>query len=118
AASCEAVSAALSTTSQPPSARRVLERVRGVSALTLLHLHGKDIFCDAWTALPVHAVNWHDRLTAPTRAGASRRFAGGLAAGLGAATTLPHGPADTVAAEAPDAIHETARPGPNLAAGC
>jgi len=52
-----------------------------VSALTLLHLHGKDIFWDAWTALPVHAVNWHDRLTAPTLAGASRRFAGGLAAG-------------------------------------
>ena len=90
----------------------------GSVGLTLLHLHGKDIFWDAWTALPVHAVNWHDRLTAPTLAGASRRFAGGLAAGLGESTTLPHGPADAVAAEARDAIRQTGGRGLILTPGC
>ena len=118
AANAEAVSEAVSTTWDLPYARRVLERVRGVSALTLLHLHGKDIFWDAWTALPVHAANWHDRLTAPTLAGASRRFAGGLAAGLGESTTLPHGPADAVAAEARDAIRQTGGRGLILTPGC
>src|SRR5256712_4266456 len=41
AANAEAVSEAVSTTWDLPYARRVLERVRGVSALTLLHLHRK-----------------------------------------------------------------------------
>src|SRR5439155_1210865 len=118
AANAEAVSEAVSTTWDLPYARRVLERVRGVWALTLLHLHGTDICWDAWTALPVHAANWHDRLTAPTLAGASRRFAGGLAAGLGESTTLPHGPADAVAAEARDAIRQTGGRGLILTPGC
>src|SRR6267143_3536297 len=57
AANAQAVSEAVSTTWDLPYARRVLERVRGASALTLLHLHGRDVFWDAWTSLPVHAVN-------------------------------------------------------------
>src|SRR5882724_3208977 len=81
AANAEAVTQAVSAGWELPYARRVLDRVRDASALTLLHLHGRDIYWDAWTALPVHAVNWHDRLTAPTLADASRRSTGGLAAG-------------------------------------
>jgi len=92
--------------------------VRGASALTLLHLRGRDVYWDAWTALPVHAANWHDRLTAPTLADASRRFNGGLAAGLGESRTLLNGPARAVAEEARDAIAQTRGVGLILTPGC
>jgi uroporphyrinogen decarboxylase len=84
----------------------------------MLHLHGSDIYWDAWTALPVHAVNWHDRLTAPTLADASRRFAGGLAAGLGESQTLRRGGPGTVAAEVRDAVAQTRGVGVIVTPGC
>jgi uroporphyrinogen decarboxylase len=118
AATAEAVSEAVSTTWELPYARRVLEHVGDASALSLLHLHGKDIFWDAWTALPVHAVNWHDRLTAPTLAEAAGRFGGGLAAGLGESRTLLQGPASAVAAEARDAVAQTRGLGLIVTPGC
>ena len=118
AANAEAVSEAVSTGWDLPYARRVLDRVTGASALTLLHLHGKDVYWEAWTALPVHAVNWHDRLTAPTLADASRRFRGGLAAGLGESRTLLKGPPEAVAAEARDAIAQTRGLGLIVTPGC
>ena len=118
AANAEAVSDAVSTTWDLPYARRVLDGVQRASALTLLHLHGKDIYFDAWTALPVHAVNWHDRLTAPSLADASRRFAGGLAAGLGESKTLPRGPVGAVEMEARDAIRQTGGRGLIVTPGC
>jgi uroporphyrinogen decarboxylase len=118
AASAETVSEAVSTTWDLPFARRVLDRVRGASALTMLHLHGRTVFWDAWTALPVHVVNWHDRLTAPTLGEASRRFAGGLAAGLGESTTLLDGPAEAATAEARDALRQAAARGLIVTPGC
>jgi uroporphyrinogen decarboxylase len=118
AANAEAVTEAVSTGWELPYARRVLDRVRGASALTLLHLHGRDVYWDAWTALPVHAVNWHDRLTAPTLADASRRFNGGLAAGLGESRTLLNGPPRAVAEEAHDAVAQTRGVGLIVTPGC
>jgi uroporphyrinogen decarboxylase len=118
AASPDAVSEAVSLDWELPYARRVLQRVGAASALTVLHLHGKDVYWDAWTALPVHAVNWHDRLTAPTLAEASRRFAGALVAGLGEATTLRHGPAAAVTTETRDAVAQVGGRGVIVAPGC
>src|SRR6267142_207597 len=118
AANAEAVTEAVSAGLELPYARRVLDRVQGASALTLLHLHGRDVYWDAWTALPVHAVNWHDRLTAPTLADASRRFNGGLAAGLGESRTLLNGPARAVTEEVRDAIAQTRGVGLILTPGC
>ena len=117
-ATAQAVSEAVSATWDLPYARRILERVRGASALTLLHLHGGDVFWNAWTALPVHAVNWHDRLTSPTLAEAARRFTGGLAAGLGESTTLRRGAPDAVAAETRDATAQTLGLGVIVTPGC
>ncbi|HEV8585324.1 MAG TPA: uroporphyrinogen decarboxylase family protein [Methylomirabilota bacterium] len=117
-ASADAVSEAVSVTWDLPYARRVLELVRGASVLTLLHLHGKDVFWNAWTALPVHAVNWHDRLTAPTLADAARRFSGGLVAGLGEAGALLAGPPAAVAAQARDAIAQAGGRGLIVTPGC
>jgi uroporphyrinogen decarboxylase len=38
------------------------------SRFTLLHLHGEDILFADLARYPVHAINWHDRRTAPTLA--------------------------------------------------
>src|SRR5262249_58959462 len=107
-ASAEAISEPISETWDLPYARRVLDRVRGASQVTMLHLHGRDVFWDLWTALPVNVVNWHDRLAAPTLAEASRRFAAGLAAGLAESNPLPPRPAPAIAAPAPDPDEQTA----------
>jgi uroporphyrinogen decarboxylase len=117
-ASAETVDETVSTTWDLPYARRVLERVRGADALTVLHLHGRAVFWDAWTALPVQAVNWHDRLTAPPLAEASRRFAGGLVAGLAESKTLLEGPGEAAGDEARDAIRQAGGRGLILSPGC
>ena len=117
-AAADAVDEAVSATWDLPYARRVLDRVRGDSWLTMLHLHGRGVFWEMWTALPVHVVNWHDRLSAPTLAEASRRFAGGLAGGLAESRTLLDGPATAVAAQARDAIEQTGGRGLLVAPGC
>jgi uroporphyrinogen decarboxylase len=118
AASAEAIHETLSTTWDLPYARRVLDRVRGAAAPIVLHLHGRDVFWDAWTTLPVHVVNWHDRLTVPSVAAAARRFAGALAAGLGESTTLLHGPPEVAAAEAREAIRQAGGRGLIVTPGC
>ena len=119
AANAEAVTQAVSAGWELPYARRVLDRVRDASALTLLHLHGRDIYWDAWTALPVHAVNWHDRRTAPTLAEAKRRRpSGALVGGLGEATTLKRGPVTAITAEVTDALAQTDGVGVILGPGC
>lgn len=118
AASADAVSEAICERWDLPYARRVLARVRDGSQLTMLHLHGRGVFWDLWTALPVHVVNWHDRLAEPTLAQAARRFAGALAAGLAESRTLLDGPPTAVADEARDAIEQTGGRGLLVTPGC
>jgi uroporphyrinogen decarboxylase len=100
-------------------ARQALESLAGRSAFTLLHVHGKDIyFDDLASALPVHAINWHDRLTPPTLGEGQRRFGGAVIGGLSEWNTLRDGPAAAVAAEAQDAIRQTGGVGVMVAPGC
>jgi len=101
-----------------PYARRVLEAVRGVAALTLLHVHGRDIYFDQLAALPVEAVNWHDRLTAPALGEGQRRFGGAVVGGLGESTTLRRGPVTAIGAEVRDALRQTAGVGVIVGPGC
>jgi uroporphyrinogen decarboxylase len=101
-----------------PYARRVLDAVRGASAVTLLHIHGLDVFFDQLVGLPVNAVNWHDRLTRPTLEDAGRRFAGALVGGLGETGALLTGPPAAAGAEACDAIRQTGGRGLIVAPGC
>jgi uroporphyrinogen decarboxylase len=98
--------------------RRLLESLESKSDFTLLHIHGKDIYFDELSALPVHALNWHDRLTPPTLAEAQRRFPGAVIGGLSEWQTLRQGPAAAVAAEAQDAIRQTGGLGLMVAPGC
>ncbi len=102
-----------------PYARRVLGRARARSALILLHIHGKDIDFDELTgALPVDAVNWHDRLTPPPLGEALGRFGGAVVGGLREGETLRHGPAVAVLAEVEDAIRQTGGRGLMVTPGC
>jgi uroporphyrinogen decarboxylase len=101
-----------------PRMRRMLDAVAGRSVFTLLHVHGRDIYFDQAAGLPVHAMNWHDRLTAPRLADAHRRFAGALVGGLGEGRTLLNGPPEAAAAEARDALAQTGGVGVIVGPGC
>lgn len=101
-----------------PCDRRVLDAVQGRSTLTLLHAHGTGIYFDRLAALPVHAVNWHDRLTPPTLAEGRRRSARAVVGGLDEGETLRTGPPAAVAAEVEDAIRQTAGLGLIVGPGC
>jgi uroporphyrinogen decarboxylase len=101
-----------------PFDRRVLDAVAGRSAFTLLHMHGRDIFFDRLAALPVHAINWHDRLTPPSLGEARARFSGALVGGLNEGGTLAKGSASAAAEDARDAIRQTGGRGVIVAPGC
>ena len=101
-----------------PYAQRVLEAARGVSTVTLLHIHGRDIYFDQLAGLPVHAVNWHDRLTAPSLAEAKRRASHAVVGGLAEATTLRSGTPAAIATEVKDALAQTEGTGVILGPGC
>jgi uroporphyrinogen decarboxylase len=117
-ASAEVLSADEHATWDLPYARRVIESLHGRSSVTLLHLHGTAIFFDALAVLPVHAINWHDRRTAPTLADAHQRFRGAVVGGLDEQATLRTGPAAAVTAEVHEAIRRTDGVGVIIAPGC
>ena len=101
-----------------PYARRVLDAVPG-SAFTMLHVHGTDIYFDAVAELPGHAINWHDRLTAPSLADARRRRRhGALVGGLGEGSTLRRGPVAAIAEQVRDAVRQAAGVGVIVGPGC
>ena len=101
-----------------PRMRRMLDAVGERSAFTLLHVHGRDIYFDQAASLPVHGVNWHDRLTAPRLGEAQRQFTGAVVGGLSEGRTLQAGPPDAIAAEVRDAIAQTGGRGVMIAPGC
>jgi uroporphyrinogen decarboxylase len=101
-----------------PYSTRVLDSLNGASIFTMLHLHGRHIYFDRKSTLPVAAVNWHDRLTSPSLGNALKRFKGAVVGGLNETETLLRGPASAVAAEVADAIQQTAGTGVIIAPGC
>jgi uroporphyrinogen decarboxylase len=101
-----------------PYSRRVLESLTGAAVFTVLHLHGRHIYFDRKSTLPVAAVNWHDRLTSPSLGNALRRFKGSVVGGLSETETLLKGPASAVAAQVADAIQQTGGTGVIIAPGC
>jgi uroporphyrinogen decarboxylase len=114
----EAVTAEECARFDVPRMRRVLNAVAARSVFTLLHVHGRDIYFDLGAALPAHAINWHDRLTAPRLDEARTRFAGALVGGLSEGRTLLRGPADAVTAEVRDALAQTGGRGIMIGPGC
>jgi uroporphyrinogen decarboxylase len=101
-----------------PYSRRVLESLKGGPLFTMLHLHGRHIYFDRKATLPVAAINWHDRLSAPSLGDGLRRFSGAVVGGLNENETLLTGPASAVAADVADAIRQTEGRGLIIAPGC
>jgi uroporphyrinogen decarboxylase len=101
-----------------PRMARILDAVVGRSAFTLLHAHGRDVYFDQVAALPVHALNWHDRRTTPRLGEGQRRSTGAVVGGLGEGHTLLAGPPEAVTAEAREAIAQTGGRGVILGPGC
>ena len=94
----------------------VLEAVTA-SKITVLHLHGQDIFFDLANRYPIHAVSWHDRETAPSLTGArqltDRSFITGLDRDL-----LGAGPTAAIQVQVREAVAQTGGRGLVLAPSC
>jgi uroporphyrinogen decarboxylase len=101
-----------------PYSWRVLESLKGASLFTMLHIHGQHIYFDRKATLPVAAINWHDRLTAPSLGDALKRFGGAAVGGLSEKETLLKGPPSAVAAQVADAIRQSGGTGVIVAPGC
>lgn len=95
----------------------VLEAVAERSAITVLHLHGQEIFFDLANRYPIHAVSWHDQETAPSLAEAreltNRAFITGLDREL-----LDQGPIAAIQAQVRKALVQTKGRGLILAPSC
>lgn len=95
----------------------VLETVQHRSRITILHLHGTDVFFDLADAYPVDALSWHDRETSPSLAKARRQTDLAFITGLNP-DLLRGGPPEAIAAQARDAIAQTEGRGLILAPAC
>lgn len=86
--------------------------------LNVGHIHGEHIMFDTVSAYPVSVLNWHDRQTPPTLAEGLARFSGVVCGGLRQWETMVLGDPSKVAAEALDAIRQTAGSRFILGTGC
>jgi uroporphyrinogen decarboxylase len=95
----------------------VLEAIVERSAITVLHLHGQDVFFDLANLYPIDAVSWHDRETFPNLAQArqmtDRAFITGLDRNL-----FDRGPAAAIQDQVRDALAQTEGRGLILAPSC
>jgi uroporphyrinogen decarboxylase len=95
----------------------VLDALSGRSAITVLHLHGTDIFFDLVNRYPVHAVSWHDQETFPDLVEAQqltdRAFVTGLDRNL-----LLQGPLTAIEGQVRQALAQTEERGLILAPSC
>ena len=96
---------------------QVLESVQHLSRVTILHLHGLDVFFDLADAYQVDALSWHNWETPPSLAEARQQTDLAFITGLDLAL-LRAGPPDAIAAQARDAIAQTDGRGLILAPAC
>jgi uroporphyrinogen decarboxylase len=95
----------------------VLKAVVGHSAITVLHLHGQDIFFELANRYPIDAVSWHDHETSPGLAEAQSLTDRALIAGLDR-TLMGTGPRTAIQAQAHEALVHTKGRGLILAPSC
>ena len=87
--------------------RLMLDALRSEAEIIMAHAHGLDIMFDLVAAYPIDAINWHDRITAPSLKEGRERFAGMVVGGIDEWQTLVQGPADAIQAEIREAIEQT-----------
>lgn len=90
-----------------PYDRIILNAVRPEAEIIMIHAHGLDIMFDLLAGYPADAINWHDRITAPSLKEGHERFPGMAVGGINEWQTLLKGPADAIKAEIEDAIAQT-----------
>ncbi len=62
---------------------QLLQAIKGKTDFNMVHIHGDNIMFDYIAKnYPVEALNWHDQLTAPSIAEASKKFDGILMGGI------------------------------------
>ena len=83
----------------------------------LLHLHGNEIYFEVISAFNFQIVNWHDRETPPSLAGAQQVFEGTVCGGFGR-DTLVYGGQAALWEEARDAVAQTNGRRLILSTGC
>lgn len=86
--------------------------------LNVLHLHGEQVMFEQLKDYPVQVINWHDRDTPPSLAGAQRQYPGVVCGGLKRFDTMVLGTPEQVAAEAREAIQATGGRRFILGTGC
>jgi uroporphyrinogen decarboxylase len=101
-----------------PFMRSVLKSLEGACPFIMLHAHGKAVHFGRLAALPVHAMNWHDRAATPALGEGKRRFRGAVVGGLAEWTTLRTGTVADVVAQTRDAIAQTGGLGVIVGPGC
>jgi uroporphyrinogen decarboxylase len=95
----------------------VLDEVSYRSRITILHLHGTDVFFDMAAEYPVDALSWHDRETPPSLAEARQKTDVAFLTGLDR-NLLRAGPQKIIAAHVRDTMTQTAGRGLILAPAC
>jgi uroporphyrinogen decarboxylase len=95
----------------------VLDAVADQSAITVLHLHGQEIFFDLANRYPIHAVSWHDQETFPNLAQARRLTDRAFLTGLDR-NLLDRGPIEAIQAQIRESLAQVEGRGLILAPCC
>jgi uroporphyrinogen decarboxylase len=98
--------------------RIILDAVRPEAEIIMIHAHGHDVMFDLVASYPADAINWHDRITAPSLREAMARFPGMVVGGIDEWHTLREGPADAIQAQVRDAIAQTGGRRLMVGSGC
>jgi len=100
-------------------ARRILAQAVRAGVVVIVHIHGEAPRLNAFRALGVDGLNWHDRTARPGLAAArEERPDTLLVGGLDGVGTLPSGTPEAITTEVREAIATTDGRGLLLAPGC
>jgi uroporphyrinogen decarboxylase len=96
----------------------VLEALRPLTWLLLLHLHGQSPYMDLADRYPVDAVSWEDRETTPSIGEARAQTSRCLVGGVGRRNPLVDGTAEQIGTQVRRTIMEVSDSGLIVAPGC
>jgi uroporphyrinogen decarboxylase len=87
--------------------QQVVNAIRDEGKLTLLHVHGEDVFFNLLASYGAELINWHDQLTWPNLKEAQAIYPGVVVGGLKEKQTLIHGSHEEIHREVADAVAQT-----------